>query len=527
MAILGRYRGDMSDPRRLPSPSLVVLIGPSACGKSTWAAERFDADQVVSSDRLRAMVGEGEHDLRASADAFAAMALVVEARVRRRLTTVIDTVGLDAGRREWARALGAKYHVPCYAVVFDTTPAECRSRNRARPRRVPDAALRSQLEQWQQVRSGLATEGFADVIAAGPLRVVPPQFTVPAAALRTGSPARAGRAARDGHGLRFGLQVSSFAWPDGSGAVGEHLRSVAQAAEASGFDSIWAMDHFRQIPQVGPEWADMLECYGVLTFLAAHTERMRIGALVTAVAHRNIGLLAKAVATLDVLSGGRAVCGLGAGWFERETAAYGYPRLSLAERYALLEDALQALPLLWGRGAPPFDGRVVALADTMCYPRPLQPRVPILVGGSGERRTLALVARYGDACNLFGDAATVSRKLAVLREHCDTVGRDPAAIEITHFAPALVARDEASLNSLVERNRPPRMGVERFAASVNAGTIDDQVERFSILHDRGVGTAIVSFPDSPRVDPVEAIERFAPVVAALRDRVRSAPSDFR
>ena len=198
------------------------------------------------------------------------------------------------------------------------------------------------------------------------------------------------------------------------------------------------MDHFLQIPQVGREWEDMLESYTTLGYLAGVTERIRLGTLVTGVTYRNLAHLAKVVATLDVaLRRPRAVRPR-APWFEREHRLYGWPFPPLAERYALLEDALELLPLMWGPGSPRFEGRTTVVAEATCYPRPLQERIPILVGGSGERRTLRLVARHADACNLFGDAATVRHKLAVLRSHCEAEGRDPAEIAVTHLAPARV-----------------------------------------------------------------------------------------
>ncbi len=176
------------------------------------------------------------------------------------------------------------------------------------------------------------------------------------------------------------------------------------------------MDHFRQIPTVGPAWHDMLDSWTTLGFLAGATARIRLGTMVTGVTYRNVAHLGKIVATLDVLSGGRAICGIGAGLVRGEHAAYGWDFPPVGDRYALLEDALELLPLLWGPGAPPYRGRVISVPEAMCYPRPLQERVPILVGGSGERRTLRLVARYADACNLFGDADVVRRKVAVLRD---------------------------------------------------------------------------------------------------------------
>jgi alkanesulfonate monooxygenase SsuD/methylene tetrahydromethanopterin reductase-like flavin-dependent oxidoreductase (luciferase family) len=249
-----------------------------------------------------------------------------------------------------------------------------------------------------------------------------------------------------------------------------------------------------------------------LGYLAAVTRTATIGALVHCVTLRNVGLLAKSLATVDVLSGGRAWCGLGAGWFEAEHAAYGFDFPPDRERLDLLEEALQALPLVWGRGSPAFDGRHVRLPEALAYPRPLQSRIPILVGGQGERRTLRLAAQYGDACNLTGDVDAVRRKVAVLHRHCADVGRDPADVEITHLSTALVAADEAELDAVVARRRPSR-GVQRWTAWVNPGTVEDHVLRARHLQDTGVEHLIVSLDD---LWESAAIERFGEVIAHAR-----------
>jgi F420-dependent oxidoreductase-like protein len=294
--------------------------------------------------------------------------------------------------------------------------------------------------------------------------------------------------------LEFGLQIARFGFPGAPQATGAALADVARAAERAGFTSLWVMDHFVQIPQVGREWEDMLESHTTLGYLAGVTERIRLGTLVTGITYRNLAHLAKIVATLDVVSGGRAICGLGAGWFEREHRLYGWDFPPLPDRFARLEDALELLPLMWGPGAPRFEGRTVTVPEAVCYPRPLQERVPILVGGSGERRTLRLVARHADACNLFGEPDTVRRKLAVLREHCAAEGRDPAEITVTHLQAARVIGDGA-----------PRDGL-------HAGTTEEQVGRYRELAEAGVQTAIVSLRDA---DGAAAVERFAEVVAAF------------
>jgi alkanesulfonate monooxygenase SsuD/methylene tetrahydromethanopterin reductase-like flavin-dependent oxidoreductase (luciferase family) len=228
------------------------------------------------------------------------------------------------------------------------------------------------------------------------------------------------------------------------------------------------------------------------------------------VTYRNVGHLGKIIATLDVLSGGRAACGLGLAWFKQEHTAYGWPFPSTSDRYALLEDALQVLPMLWGPGNPAFEGRVISLPDTTCYPRPLHP-VPIIVGGGGERRTLRLAAQYADAANVMGDLATVRRKRDVLRELCAAVGRDQ--VELTHLSTTLIGADDRQVTELVDQLRPRQQDPARYAAAVNAGTIDDHIGRFRHLAEAGVQEAMIRLPDL--TDPAP-LERAAKVISAFR-----------
>ena len=490
---------------RLPAPALVVLVGPPASGKSTWAEAQLRADVVVSSDRLRALVGEGEHDQRAGTDAFDVLDLIIERRLKRRLLTVVDTLGSDAKRRRrWVDLAGA-HGVPAIAVVFDTPAAECRARNKAREEPVPSTFLTQQLNAWPKVKESLHADGFEAVLDAGDVEIVPSAlFGADASAQRQrDAPVR----------LDFALQIPRFTWPDGPAELAVRLRAIAVAAEEAGFSSIWVMDHFLQIPQVGREWEDMLDSYTTLGYLAGVTDRVELGVLVTGITYRNVAHLAKIVATLDVLSGGRAWCGLGAAWFAREHQLYGWDFPPIGDRYAVLEDALELLPLMWGPGSPPFDGRVLNVPETICYPRPIREKVPIMIGGSGERRTLKLVARHADACNLFGDAGTVKHKLDVLHRHCADAGRDAAEIRVTHLSTALTGRTRDEVNELVDQRKPKRATAESYAAMVNAGTIDDHVGRFRELAEAGVQTAIVNLPDLGDTAPVE---RFAEVIAAYR-----------
>jgi F420-dependent oxidoreductase-like protein len=498
--------GTEGTDRNLPSPSVVILVGPGAAGKSTWAAGAFARDLIVSSDRLRALVGAGEDDLAASADAFALLEQVVRQRIERRLTTVIDTLGLDRERRTGWLALARQNGLPCVAVAFDTPAAECRRRNRERAKRIPADVLTAQLRSWAATRDQLAGEGYDEVLTPRAVRVVPEAFVAAGAAAQ--------RQREAPTGLQFGLHLGSFTHKGGRASTASWVREVATTAERCGFDSIYVMDHFRQIPQIGRAWDDFLESWTTLAYLAACTDRVRLGTLVTGITYRNVAHLGKIAATLDVLSGGRAVCGLGLAWFEAEHKAYGWEFPPVSERYALLEDALRLLPVLWGPGNKPFHGSVLDVPETACYPRPLQDPLPILLGGSGERRTLKLAARYADAANVFGDAATVKQKAGVLREHCTAAGRDPGEVRLTQLSTTLVGSDHQQVNALVERLRPRNQNPARYAATVNAGTVADQVGRFRELAEAGASEVMLRLADLD--DDLAPLERMGQVIAAFR-----------
>jgi probable F420-dependent oxidoreductase len=490
----------------------VVLIGPVASGKSSWAEANFAANQIVSSDALRAVVGETEHDLRASVDAFAVLDRIVASRVRRKLTTVVDTLGFDAELRAGWRQLAQAAGIPCIAVVFDSPAAECRRRNSARAISVPADVIANQLRRWPSVRDEVVAEPWSDVLTPEPIVVVPAALATrrrpeaATAALPSPSPSPQG-------GVSIGLHLSSFDWPGGRERLAANLRVIATDAEAAGVDHIWMMDHLRQIPQVGAAWADMPDPYTALAWLAAVTERVRLGVLVSPAFRHQPVALAKQIATLDVLSGGRATCGLGVGWFAQEYAAAGIDFPPVDRRYAHLEDMLQALPLLWGKGAPRFEGATVTIGETLCYPRPLQPHIPIVVGGSGERRTLRVVARFADGCNLFGEPDVVARKIAVLTHHCGDVGRDVSEIDVSHLSTVLIGSDRDGVADSIERMRPKRMGAERFARDNNAGTVADHYERAMRLIEAGVTTLIVRLVD---VAEPGALDRLAALIARVK-----------
>ena len=491
-------------PVRIAPNALVILIGPSGSGKSTWAGEWFPPDYIVSSDRLRAMVGAGERDQRASADAFELLDLLVAKRLKRGLLTVVDTLGTDEKRRTSWIEMAARHQRPVSIVVFDTTAADCRKNNKARPNPVPTKALSAQLKSWPAQREAVAV-AFGDHHSPGPVELVPQALLAGAAASM-----RQKEAPVD---LSFGLTISAFDWPGGNEAIGPRLAEIAVEAERAGFESLWLMDHFIQIPQVGREWDPMLESYTTLGFLAGATQQITLGTLVTGITYRNLAHLAKTVATLDVLSGGRARCGLGAAWFEKEHQLYGYDFPPVAERFERLEDALQLLPLMWGPGSPEFIGSHLSTTAATCYPRPLQEHLPILVGGSGEKKTLRLVAQYADACNIFGEPDVVAQKVAVLHQHCSDLGRDPADISVTQLSTVLCGPTGEDVARRVETLAPQGMPPELFANQMLAGTPQDHVGRFRLLAEAGANEVIVSLRDLSLPD---AVANFGPVIDAFR-----------
>ena len=254
--------------------------------------------------------------------------------------------------------------------------------------------------------------------------------------------------------MKFGLQINQFTWPGGATQIGPTLARVARTADDAGFDSIWVMDHFFQIRTLGPPEAPMLEGQTALGFLAAHTTRARIGLMVGGVHYRAPGLWIKATTTLDVLSGGRAWFGIGAAWNEHESKALGFAFPPLRERFESLEDTLRMAHEMWSGGSGSgerFDGQRVVATHLINSPQTIsRPRVPILVGGGGERKTLRLVAQYADACNIFGRSPDFVRsKLAVLREHCERLGRPYDEIEKTVLTS--IDLDAESPDQIVER----------------------------------------------------------------------------
>ena len=261
--------------------------------------------------------------------------------------------------------------------------------------------------------------------------------------------------------MKLGLQINSFTWPGGTEAIGPTLARIARQADEIGFDSIWVMDHFFQIRGVGRVEEPMLEGWTTLGYLAAQTERAQLGLLVGGVHYRHPGLWVKAATTLDVLSGGRAWLGIGAAWNEQESRALAFPFPPLGERFERLEDTLRiAHEMFRGeRGSEgEFRGHRYVAARLLNSPQSIaRPRVPIMVGGGGERRTLRLVAQYADAANVFGGPEAIAHKFEVLRRHCADVGRNPDEIERT------------TLQSVNFERHGPAEVVDRFGELADAG----------------------------------------------------------
>ncbi|MCU1463046.1 MAG: putative F420-dependent oxidoreductase, Rv1855c family [Acidimicrobiales bacterium] len=232
--------------------------------------------------------------------------------------------------------------------------------------------------------------------------------------------------------MQLDLHVPRFDWAGSPAGIGPGVAGLARRAEALGVRTLSFMDHFFQMDWMAPAEDPMLEGYTALGFVAGHTERLRLRLLVTGVTYRYPGVLAKTVTTLDVVSGGRAELGIGAAWYEREHRGLGVPFPPVAERFERLEETIQICRQMWSDDNGVYQGKHYRLEETICSPPPVStPRPRILIGGSGERKTLRLVAQYADACNIFGGPPEVAHKVDVLRRHCETIGRDPNEIEVT------------------------------------------------------------------------------------------------
>jgi len=304
--------------------------------------------------------------------------------------------------------------------------------------------------------------------------------------------------------VRIGLQIPSFNFPGVAPAdLFGRLVTIAETAEASGFDSLFVMDHLHQIPGVGPPTNWMLEGNTILAALAARTERLNLGLMVGAVTYRNPALHAKITTTLDVISGGRAIHAVGAAWFEDEHRAYGYDFPPLKERFERLEDALLISRAMFTQEAPSYAGRHFRVDGVLNNPRPLRGDIPILVGGSGERKTLRLVAEHADACNVFGDAERARHLMDVLDAHCADVGRDPSEITRTRLATLAIADTHEEAERRLA-SWPDRLQIDpdRLRHVLAVGAPDEVTEQVRSVRDAGVEGLIVNMPDPYDLDSV-------------------------
>jgi alkanesulfonate monooxygenase SsuD/methylene tetrahydromethanopterin reductase-like flavin-dependent oxidoreductase (luciferase family)/predicted kinase len=471
----------------------VVLVGPAGSGKSHFAAAHFRRHEVVSSDELRSVVGSGEHDLGATEEAFELLERIVAGRLSRRLTTVVDTLGLDpVKRRGWLQAARLA-GLPAVVVVIDTPAEDTRRRNADRAYVVPAPALTQQLRRFKEVRGELDDEGWdlVHVVTPDPAVAAPP----PVAVVEPPSDER-----RSSQGLAVMLQVARFPW--GEDPAG-WLRSMALAADEAGFAGLALMDHLIQIPQVDRAWEPIAEPWVSLGLVAGLDTGLRLGTLVTPVTFRPAGVTAKAAATLDTLTGGRAFVGVGAGWWDREHAAYGLSFPPARQRLDELERAIETMRALWAPGTKAYVGPRVSLPETTSYPRPAG-RIPVIVGGNGEHRTLAIAARLGDGCNLPSRFEVLDRKLAVLRSHLDAIGRPYDDLEVTVLDLPVVGRDRDDVWARVEKLRG-RTSAAAYAEKKHAGTVAQQRDRYAGLARRGVRTVFVSTPDLNGPDDVLAL----------------------
>ncbi|TKV56759.1 LLM class F420-dependent oxidoreductase [Nakamurella flava] len=288
--------------------------------------------------------------------------------------------------------------------------------------------------------------------------------------------------------MKLGIHLANLTFPGGTATLADDLARVARQADDLGFARISVMDHVWQIGPVGPVDDPMLEAYTTLGFLAAHTRRAQLLAWVTAVVYREPGLLAKCVTTLDVLSGGRAMLGIGAAWNDEEAAGLGLPFPPTKERFERLEETLQIHQLMWTDTQEPFHGRHYTLTRTLNHPQPIsRPHPPILIGGGGEKKTLRMVAQYADACNLF-DTPDLAHKLEVLRGHCADLGRDEAEVEKTVMA--------------------------RLDPGADGEGVDDVLASLRRLADLGIQHVHLGLPDIASSDRLQILgERVLPQIA--------------
>ncbi|MHA2503798.1 MAG: LLM class F420-dependent oxidoreductase [Candidatus Kariarchaeaceae archaeon] len=269
--------------------------------------------------------------------------------------------------------------------------------------------------------------------------------------------------------MKLGIQIPNFTYPDGEKKLGENLAEIVQKVD-SGFHSLWVMDHYYQIKGLfGLPYTDpMMEGYSVLNYFAGLTKHVKLGTLVTGVIYRNPAFLVKQVTTLDVLSGGRAYFGVGAGWYKEEAEAYGFPYGTWTDRFEKLEETLQITDKMWSDESGPYEGKHYQLGDVHNSPQPINGRVPIMIGGMGEKKTLRMVAQYADATNLFGrnNFDVLQHKLDVIRKHCGNLGRDYDTIEKTTLSTLKLHEDDTVEVFLSELKRLGEMGFDHIIVNL-------------------------------------------------------------
>src|SRR5918994_4465863 len=311
--------------------------------------------------------------------------------------------------------------------------------------------------------------------------------------------------------MKFGLQHPIFSFDysnnNNTSQIVDSLKNLVTRAENTGFDSFWVMDHFHQIPFVGKPEEPMLEGWTTLSVLAGITTKIKLGTLVTGIIYRHPSVLAKIAATLDILSKGRLFMGIGASYFEGESLAYGITSTgsfpSNQERLLRLEEAIQIIRKMWTEEPnASFNGKYYQIHDAYCNPKPIQkPSPPILVGGSGERKTLKIVAKYADACNLFGSAETLKRKLNVLKEHCKSVGRDYDSILKTTLGAIIIDDDKEIAKKRVQQiTRMPEEQIREFAIY---GTSEDVSRQIKLLEEVGIQYLIVHLEPSRELEALD------------------------
>jgi F420-dependent oxidoreductase-like protein len=315
--------------------------------------------------------------------------------------------------------------------------------------------------------------------------------------------------------ITLDLHLPNFNYPGvGPDEVFDKLVDIASTAEGSGFSSVSVMDHLHQIRGVGPPENWMFEGSTMLAGLAARTSAVSLGLLVGGVAYRNPALHAKITTTLDIISGGRIWHGIGAGWFEGEHRAYGFEFPPLKERFEMLEEALQIARAMFTQGSSTISGKHFRVDRAFNNPKPLRGDIPILIGGSGERKTLRLVAKYADGCNLFGDPERVRHLLGVLERHCEDVGREPAEITKTAMGQVAIGATHEAAQAKVQAMRDAGIPQQRVDAVI-AGDPDTVTERAQALADVGAEGMTISLPDVHDLEAVELAGRaIGPVFAS-------------